>query len=120
MNNEVNFMLKKIVFFNVIIGTLITIITYFFIGNYAFTFLLGLFIAIINLYINGVVTNYSLNEVVCNSLLISFGLAIRVLLVCLVAILIIKIDRYKFVPYALGYSSQFIGLIIYGVTINNG
>lgn len=118
MNSEIRGMLKKVLFYDSIIGISITLISYLFVGNYAFIFLLGLVMAISNFSTNAAIVSYSFNGEYTNKLMLILGFIFRVSLICLIAFSLIKLNKYNILPYVIGYSSQFIAIIVYGITIN--
>lgn len=118
MNDEVLLLLKRVVFIQLFVGVLFALIMYLLAGNYAYIYLLGLIIAIINFFINSIVVNYSFKKEKKSNILFVFGFIARIFLGVVLAIPLVKLNKYYIIPYVIGYSSQFVGLLIYGLTLN--
>lgn len=120
MNNDFKNMFKKIVLYDCFIALIFTVMIYFTVRSYALFFLLGLIIALINFYINGIIVEYSLNnENTKNTGIILVGFIIRVLFVSIVGFIIGRHNIFIILSYISGYSSQFISLLYYGINNNN-
>jgi ATP synthase protein I len=119
LNNDVKFMFRKILMFDLIIGGILSVIVFMFFGNYLFVFLLGIIVSIASFIINSLMTQYAYSGKKKNPALITLvGFFIRVLLVCGIGLLIFKGSEFNVLAYMLGYSSHFISLTLYGILIN--
>lgn len=120
MNSEFISMFKKVLMYDVVIAIMFTVVIYLISKVHALFFILGLIIAIVSFFINGYIVNYTLGSTTKNNKVIMLlGFLSRVLLICLVGIIIAKFNKYGVLTYVLGYSSQFISLVLYGIKIKN-
>jgi len=120
MNNDLHNMLKKILFFDVLVGVILTIAVYFISPVLSIFFLLGLFLAYVSLFLNALITNANLtNAGMVNKLFILLGFMVRVVLISVIGIIIFAHNKVNMIAYIAGYSVQFISLIFYGVTIKD-
>jgi ATP synthase protein I len=113
-------MFKKIALYDFIISLIFTTVIYFTVKPYALFFILGVIIALINLYVNGITVEYSLNgKNVKNTSIIVIGSFIRVILVSVIGFMIGRHNMFNIIAYIFGYSSQFISLVFYGINNKN-
>ena len=111
-------MYKKINFFNFFIALIGTTVTYFINSEYAVFFLLGLVLASISLLFNLISTNFILGKTNNKYGFITFlGFYFRVIIVCAVGLMVFNYLDFAIIAFILGYTSQFISLILYGVNI---
>lgn len=116
VNSDFKIMFKKIALYDFIISLFFTAMIYFIAKSYALFFLLGLIIALTSFYVNGITVEYSLNDKnTKNSAIMIAGFFIRVLLVSIIGFFIGRNNIFNIIAYILGYSSQFISLIYYGL-----
>ena len=120
MNSDFKSMFKKIVLYDFFICFIFTTVIYFTVKSYALFFLLGLIIALMNFYVNGIIVEYSLNNKnTKNTGIIIGGFFIRVFFVSIVGFFIGRHNMFIILAYISGYSSQFISLLYYGVKNKN-
>lgn len=120
MNSDFKTMFKKIALYNFIISLIFTTAIYYTVKSYALFFILGVIIALINLYVNGITVEYSLNgKNVQNTGIIVVGSFIRVVLVSAIGFMIGRHNMFNIIAYIFGYSSQFISLVFYGINNKN-
>ncbi|WP_291634265.1 ATP synthase subunit I [Clostridium sp.] len=120
MNNDFKIMFKKIVIYDFFISVIFTAMIYFIAKSYALFFLLGLIIALISFYINGITAEYSLNNKNGKSTMIMMvGLFIRIFLVSIIGFIVGRNNIFIIIAYIFGYSSQFISLVYYGLNSKN-
>lgn len=122
LKNSVNSMVKSVVLSNLIIGIIITLLVFYLFGRYYYSYALGLSVSLVTFFINVLVTKKLLinknnknnlkNNKKTDIVYIISGFIMRVVIVCAVAIVLIKQNRYNIIPYISGYSSQFIGLFL--------
>jgi len=113
-------MFKKIALYDFFISLVFITVIYFTAKAYALFFLLGVIIALINFYVNGITVAYSLdNKNTKNSWIIVIGSLIRVLLVSVIGFAIGRHNMFNIIAYIFGYSSQFISLVYYGMNNKN-
>ena len=120
MDSDFKNMFKKILTYDFIISLIFTAVIYFTAKSYALFFLLGLIIALMNFYANGITVEYTLNNKnTKNTGVIIVGFFIRVSFVSIVGFLIGRHNLFNIIAYIFGYSSQFISLIYYGINNKN-
>lgn len=111
-------MYKKINFFNFFIALFGFTVIYLFDKKYAVFFLLGLLLADINLLLNLISIDFIFNKFKNQYGLITFfGLAFRVIIVCVIGLMIFNYNNFGIIAFILGYSAQLISLVLYGINI---
>lgn len=115
MDSDFKIMFKKILTYDFFISLIFTAVIYFTAKSYALFFLLGLIIALMNFYINGIIIEYSLSRNTKNTGMIVLGFFIRVFFVSIIGFIIGRHNMFNIIAYIFGYSSQFISLIYYGI-----
>jgi len=118
MNNEIRIMFRRILFFDIIVAGLLAIASCLFFINYTMALLIGFGVAIATFLINSLITQYAYAGDKQNPVLITIaGFAVRVIIVCGIGLLIYNGNTFNVVAYMLGYSSHFISLTLYGITL---
>ena len=118
MNIKSTQMYKKINFFNLFIAIIGTTVIYFINKEYAVFFLLGLILASFNLLFNLISVNFILCEAKNKYKFInSFSFAFRVIIVAVVGVMVFDYYSLAIIAFILGYSSQLISLVLYGMNI---
>ncbi|MCB2354828.1 ATP synthase subunit I [Clostridium estertheticum] len=121
MNSDFRNMFKKIAIYDFFISLIFITIIYFTAKSYALFFLLGIIIALMNLYVNGITVEYSLeSKNLKGKGMIVVGSFIRVLLVSIIGFAISRHNMFNIIAYIFGYSVQFISLVYYGINNKNG
>ena len=111
-------MYKKINFLNFFIALIGTTVIYFIDKKCAVFFLLGLILASISLLFNLMSVNFILCKAKNKYKFFSFfGFAFRVGTVCVIGLMVFIYYDFGIIALMLGYSSQFISLVLYGVNI---
>lgn len=119
VNDDIKFMFRKILMFDLIIAVLLSVIVCIFFSKYFIVFLLGLAISIVSFAINSFMTQYAYSGQKKNPSQITLvGFFIRVLLVCAIGFFVYQGNTLNVLAYMLGYSSHFISLTLYGISIN--
>jgi ATP synthase protein I len=120
VNSDFRNMFKQIVIYDFFISLIFTAVIYFTAKSYALFFLLGLIIALISFYVNGITVEYSLNNKNGKSTLIMMvGLFIRIFLVSIIGFIVGRNNIFIIIAYVFGYSSQFISIVYYGINSKN-
>ena len=120
MNSDFRNMFKKIAIYDFFISLIFITIIYFTAKSYALFFLLGIIIALMNLYVNGITVEYSLDSKNLKGKgIIVIGSFIRVLLVSVIGFAIGRHNMFNIIAYIFGYSVQFIALVYYGINNKN-
>ena len=118
MNIKSTQMYKRINFFNFFIALIGTTVIYFIDEKYAVFFLLGLILASITLLFNLMYVNYILCKTKIKfSVITSIGFALRVVIICVIGLMVFEYYNFAIIAFILGYSSQLISLVLYGINI---
>lgn len=118
MNIKSTQMYKKINFFNFFIALIGITIIYFIDKKCAVFFLLGLILASITLLLNSLFFDFILCKTKNKYGAVTFvGFAFRVVIVCVVGLMVFDYYNFAIIAYILGYSSQLISLVLYGINI---
>ncbi|MCB2293176.1 ATP synthase subunit I [Clostridium algoriphilum] len=120
MNSDFKNMFKKIALYDFFVSLVFITIMYFTAKSYVLFFSLGVIIALLNFYVNGITVEYSLNNKnTKNSWIIVVGSFIRVFLVSVIGFTIGRHNMFNIIAYIFGYSAQFISLLYYGMNNKN-
>lgn len=117
MFKDITNMLKKVVFNTFIVSLMGSIIFYFINKKYMVPFFIGSLMGIFSLIINSFTTTNILRNNKNKGMILISSIS-RVILVCMVGAIIAKNNTGKIIPYILGYSVEFLGMILYGVSLN--
>jgi ATP synthase protein I len=117
VENDLRILLKKIATIDLIVGCMLTPIIYLFIKNAALIFVVGLLVSLINFTQSGIFSAITLHKK--NQLFYFVGYILRIVFVCLVAIIIFKQNDVNIIPFLLGYSAHYISIVLYGLSIKN-
>jgi len=116
VNSDFKGMFKKIAMYDFFISLVFVTAIYFTAKSYALFFLLGVIIALMNFYVNGITVEYSLRgKNTKNTWMIVVGSFVRVFLVSIIGFAIGRHNMFNIIAYIFGYSSQFISLMYYGI-----
>ena len=116
MDSNFRNMFKKIAIYDFFISLVFITIIYFTAKSYALFFLLGIIIALMNLYVNGITVEYSLDSKNLKGKgMIVIGSFIRVLLVSVIGFAIGRHNMFNIIAYIFGYSAQFMSIVYYGI-----
>jgi len=116
VNSDFRKMFKKIARYDFFISLIFITIIYFTAKSYALFFLLGIIIALVNLYVNGITVEYSFDSKNLKGKgMIVVGSFIRVFLVSIIGFAISRHNMFNIIAYIFGYSVQFISLVYYGI-----
>jgi len=120
VNSDFKAMFKKIALYDFFISLVFATVIYFIASPYTLFFLLGIIIALINFYVNGITIEYSLDDKnTKNKGIILAGSFIRVFLVSVIGFTIGRHNMFNIIAYIFGFSSQFISLVYYGINNRN-
>ncbi len=120
MQNDLQRMFRKVLLFDCIIAVIFMGITQWVFKGYSLIILLGLFIGFVNFIINGTITEYTLLKKTKKYRFVALiGFISRVAIVCGIALILFKYNKFNVIAYMLGYSSQFVSLILYGIYIKD-
>jgi ATP synthase protein I len=118
MINEVKSMFRRILMFDIIIAGILAIASCLFFINYTAALLIGFGVAVATFLINSIITQYAYAGDKQNPAMITIaGFVLRVIIVCGIGLLIYQNNTANIVAYMLGYSSHFISLTLYGITL---
>lgn len=116
MPNEIKNMLKKVILNILLISIVFSAIIYFINKQYILAFVIGSLMAIVSFTINTVLTTRALGKNK-NKLVFFLSSILRILLVCIVGAVLAKININYILPYILGYSTEVLSMIFYGVSL---
>lgn len=120
MQNDLQYMFRKVILFDLVIALILGSTTYHFFKNYITVVLLGLGLALISFLLNGIITQYVLLKKTKKYTTVSFiFFIIKMLTICGIGLILFKQDKFNVIAYMLGYSSQFISLTLYGISIKD-
>jgi ATP synthase protein I len=119
INSEVKIMLSKVAFFDSIIGFVITSAIYFTYKQYAWIFLIGLIIAVINFIISGIITEKVLIKNKAPGIFFMLIKSLRIFLICAVPFVFYRYNMQYVLVYILGFTSHFIALVLYSLFNKN-
>jgi len=119
LETNIKSMLKIVIICDVILAVLIGASALVVKSSYIGAALLGLFIAALNFAANSILTNFTFVKQKCNKIFLLVGGIIRVAIVCVVAYVLYKINEFYIVAYMVGFTAQYISIVIYGLKIRN-
>lgn len=117
MNYELSSFLKKLLLYDLFVGVVLGLIVLILQGDYFFSFLIGLLMALINLLFNGVSTCITFKSECSKTKLITIGYAFRVIVAAFLGLYTYRFGAGGVLAFAGGYTCQFIGLILYSINI---
>lgn len=119
-NDEIQQMLKNMVYLDLIVGLVLGILVYLINPNYVLICLLGFLLAIVSFYINSYTVKYTLTRNKENSkVLVILGYFLRIFLVGIIGVVLFTHNRFNIIAYMLGYTFRFFSLILYGLSLKN-
>lgn len=120
MGNNLKDMLKQVTVFTLLIAIIFVAIGFWVLKtSYVISFLIGSIIAIFNLLLNSIITDFSLGyakKAAPFFLIISY--MIRVILISFIGILVTINEKYNLVFYLVGFISYFAAIMIYGLNLS--
>ncbi|WP_027623673.1 ATP synthase subunit I [Clostridium lundense] len=120
MVEELIIMLKKVLFYDFLILGIMFIITYSLFHNWYIYILLGIMVAAVNFVLNSVFTNYIVSSKSHgHKVYMPISSLIRIVFVCVIAMLLYNYNEVSIIPFLIGYSLHFLAIIIYSLTIRN-
>lgn len=119
METNIKNMLKNVVIYDSILAVLICALALVVKSSYIGAALLGLFIAALNFAANSILTNFIFVKEKCNKIFLLIGGILRVAIVCVIAYVLYKINEFYIVAYMVGFTAQYISIVIYGLKIRN-
>lgn len=109
-------MLKKVFFFDVLIGLFVTVLLQITSNEYSILFLLGLAVASISFAVSGVATNnYLANISIKYGAIMSLANFAKVIIVCIIGATIFNNNVNNVISYIMGFTSHFFALLLYGI-----
>jgi ATP synthase protein I len=111
-------MFRRILIFDIMIAGILAIASCLFFINYTVALLIGFGVAVAAFLINSIITQYAYAGDKQNPAMITIaGFVLRVIIVCGIGLLVYQNNTTNIVAYMLGYSSHFISLTLYGITL---
>jgi len=119
MKKEMRTVLKSIVFYDAFIGILVGLFISLILKSSPIFFFLGIFVAFVNFLISGIIISFftSLKRLaaVPISSMINF---LKIIIIAYIGLIIYKNYSIGCLYYLLGFCSQFISFILYGIIDN--
>lgn len=120
MQNDLQHMFKRVFIFDIVLSIILVILTRWVFKSYLLMVLLGLGVAFINFVVNGIVTEYTLlNKTMRYKVVSLISFLFRIMIVCGIALILVKYNKFNVIAYMLGYSLHFISLTLYGICIKD-
>lgn len=119
METNIKSMLKSIIICDVILAVLIGALALVVKSSYIGAALLGLLIAALSFAANSILTNFIFVKQKCNKIFLLIGGIVRVAIVCLVAYVLYKINEFYIIAYMVGFTAQYISIVVYGLKVKN-
>lgn len=117
MENDIKKMLKMVIKYDVALMLIMLALCFIIKIQYIAIAESGLVIAAINFIMNSAVSNNIFIKKGGNKILLVLAAFARVILVCIVGFIFYRINQYYIIVYILGYTLQYVSLIIYGLEI---
>ncbi|MCM8711654.1 hypothetical protein M2651_11570 [Clostridium sp. SYSU_GA19001] len=109
-------MLKKIIFYDLIIAVTAGITIQLIWDNYSNIFILGLFTAVINFaFSKFMIENILGSKFKRNRGLVFFITFVRIFIICIIGVSIFNNNIKNIISFIMGFTSHFLALILYGV-----
>lgn len=120
VQNDLQYMLRKVILFDIILALILGGTTYYFFKNYVFIVLFGLSLAIISFVLNGIITEYILLKKTGKYKTVALiSYLIKIVTISGIAVILFNQNKLNVIAYMLGYSSHFISLTLYGISLKN-
>ncbi|MFL0250489.1 ATP synthase subunit I [Clostridium neuense] len=120
MEANIKSMLKSIIIGDVILAVLICAFSLVVKSSYVVIALLGLLVAALNFTANSILTDFVyIKKKKCDKIFLLIGGIIRVAIICVIAIILCKINKFYIIAYIVGFTAQYISIIIYGLKVKN-
>lgn len=120
MQNDLQYMFRKIILFDTVVAAILGGTTYYFFKDYVFIVIFGLSLALISFVLNGIITEYILLKKTGKYKTVALvSYIIKIVIIAGIAVILFKQDKLNVIAYMLGYSSHFISLTLYGIDIKN-
>lgn len=120
VNSETAHMIKKVIFYNTVLGVICTFITYFIFEQAVLALLAGVFIGVINFALNSILT-----EIILRSFkngyapIYIFSFLIRISLVALIGFMVFTHNKYNVLFFMSGYIINLMSIYIYSLKVKN-
>lgn len=119
MDISIKKMLKSIAITDVILAIIICASGLVVKSSYVVLTLIGLLVAILNFTVNSILMDLVLVRQICNKIFLSIGSIIRIIAICAIAYILYKINKFYIIPYMIGFTAQYISIVIYGLKAKN-
>jgi ATP synthase protein I len=113
--SEVKLVLKRVLFFDIIIAVISFIISYVFFKPYDYIVIVGLILAGFNFVFNAISTSFILSLSGKNFLTVLMS-AFRIIITLCIVIVICGNDKFKYIAILAGYTFHYLAIIFYGLT----
>jgi len=117
LEKNLQIMLKKVTMLYIIVGVFTLGISMVWSPKYALPAVCGVLVVLLCFYGNALVMNYAVNKKGGSKFSIFINFFMRVVLVSIIGLLFFIHNKYDVLAYMLGYSSNFLVMLFYGVSI---
>jgi len=117
LENNLQVMLKKVTILYIILAVFTFGISMIWSPKYAMPAVCGVIVVLLSFYCNALITNYAVNKKGGSKFSIVIGFFIRIVLVSIIGLLFFLHNKYDVLAYMLGYSSNFLVMLFYGVSV---
>lgn len=117
MGNELKHLLKTIGLYDLMLGSIVSIILWRFFGSEATLFLAGIGLGFINFLINSYATKKMVDKQKGGGMTYILSLFVRIMVICGPAIIIFTQSEVSFFIFISGYISQILSIVCYGVKL---
>jgi ATP synthase protein I len=121
MRDNLEYMLKRIIYYWLMVAITLGVLAYLIFPKYLVVFILGLFIALGNFVVNTIIIKFILlNANGKYGFISSISFILRILIVCIIALILYTYNKFNVIAYMGGFCSYFICLVLYGINISKG
>lgn len=121
MRDDLGYMLKRVIYYWLLVAITLGVLAYLIFPKYLVVFIFGLFIALGNFVINTIIIKFMLLRANGKySFLSAVSFILRILIICIIALILYTYNRFNVIAYLCGFCSYFICLVLYGINMNKG
>jgi len=117
LENNLQVMLKKVTILYILLAVFTFGISIVWLPKYALPAVCGVVVVLLSFYLNTLVMYIAVNKKGGSKFSIFINFFIRVVLVSIIGLLFFLHNKYDVLAFMLGYSSNFLAMLFYGVSI---
>ncbi|MDT8715591.1 ATP synthase subunit I [Clostridium sp. 19966] len=120
MDKDIKNMLRKVIIIDLIIGIVQSAAIQFVFNSYGLIVFLGVAVAVFNFVINAAASEFILTKIkISPMVLFLVGFTFRIIFAAVIGFVVYTYNKYNAAAYLFGYTSYFIGVIIYSSSLAN-